>query len=107
MAHMSICEDDSIRVSVGAKGFKTLRRIPMTTSLQEVLALMFQTPGLQAYRQNVFKVQTPFDGQRRLEECGDYPAVFVIISSDTALQGIPSQVKKHPRIFSIFPAFKV
>ena len=44
----------------------------MSTSLQEVLALVFQMPGLQAFYQNAFKIQTQIDGQRKLEDCGEF-----------------------------------
>ena len=80
---MSIDTEDNSRVNVGAKGYKSLSGIPIVTSIQEVLALIFQVPGLQAYYQNAFRVQTPINGQRRLEECGDHSTIYVLMPTDS------------------------
>ena len=73
--------DDQTKVMVGAKGYKNVK-VPMTSSIQEVLVLVFQLTGLQAY-QTAFKVQTQIEGQAMLESCADKPAIFVLLSTDS------------------------
>ena len=80
--NMSLYDDDPTKVVVGAKGYKSVK-VPMASSIQEVLALVFQQTGLQAYYQTAFKVQTQIEGQATLESCADKPTIFVLISTDS------------------------